>query len=43
MKIWETFKSFWDTRRPFWLGSEISLIECILTDPDFLEEVKDNC
>ena len=35
--IWNRFKEFWDIRKPYWMGSDIDLVEDILTDPDFLD------
>lgn len=38
--LWIRFKNFWDTRKECWLGTDIDLVENILTDPDFLEGIE---
>jgi len=33
--MWEEFQEFWSVRKPNWTGTDMELIENILTDPDF--------
>lgn len=38
--LWIKFKFFWDIRKRGWLGTDIGLVEDILTDPGFLEGIE---
>ena len=38
--LFEIFQDYWDARYETWNGSIYALVENILTDPDFLESLK---
>lgn len=40
--MWKIFWSFWDARWEFWTGTNLELVENILDDPDFENQVRES-